>query len=147
MEVLLVEDNRADALLLLELLKERSEQIHLHWVTDGLQALDFLHRRGAFADAPAPKLVMLDLGLPMLSGHEVLAELRCSHVARGVPIMVLSTSDSALDREQCLARGAFAYISKPRDLEGYEQLVERLVEDEFPRALKLHAAAAAAAQP
>jgi CheY-like chemotaxis protein len=137
MHVLLVEDNRADALLLLELLKERSSSVELSWVTDGLQALDFIFRRGKFVQSPVPVIVVLDLGLPLLSGHEVLAALRAEPVKPKTPVLILSTSDSALDRDQCLANGAIEYISKPRDLDGYEELVTRLIGVEFPRADKM----------
>ena len=74
--ILLVEDNPADMRLTLEALKEAKVVCNLHWVKDGVEALDYLHRRNGHADSIRPDLILLDLNLPRLDGREVLAEIK-----------------------------------------------------------------------
>lgn len=131
MNILLVEDNQADALLLTELLEDTEKAPVLHWVTDGHYALDYVYRRAPYQNAWQPDLILLDLGLPRLSGYEVLQELKKS--ACTVPVIVLSTSGNPEDTSRCLDLGARDYICKPRNLDGYTALVQRLMMLELPK--------------
>jgi two-component system, chemotaxis family, response regulator Rcp1 len=128
MNILLVEDNRADAHLLAEFLSEKEGAPSMHWVTDGYQALDFVFQRNLHRNAHAPDMIILDLGLPRVSGYEVLKQLKEDKKYAHIPIVILSTSCNPLDRNQCKSMGADAYFSKPHSLKGYESLVQELTQ-------------------
>src|SRR5215218_6650871 len=91
-EILLVEDNLGDARLAAEALKENKVHNNLHHVVDGVEAMAFLSRRGEYAAAPRPDLVLLDLNLPRKDGREVLAEIKEDLELKLVPVVVLTTS-------------------------------------------------------
>src|SRR5689334_13217610 len=88
-EILLVEDNPDDVDLTMEAFKESSSQSHLHVVEDGVEALAFLRHQGAYAAAPRPDLILLDLNLPRKTGHELLAEIKIDPELRQIPVVVL----------------------------------------------------------
>jgi two-component system, chemotaxis family, response regulator Rcp1 len=96
-EILLVEDNPGDVRLAQEGLRQSKVPNHLSVARDGEQALQILQRKGVHADAPRPQLVLLDINLPKRSGFEVLAELKADRELRGIPVLILSTSDSQED--------------------------------------------------
>lgn len=131
MNILLVEDNHADAQLLHELLAERDGAPKLHWVLDGYEALDYVMRRGGHANASKPDMILLDLGLPRISGYEVLKEIKEKPEYSGIPVVILTTSRNPLDREQCAALGADSFLSKPHNLRGYEELADKLISQSF----------------
>lgn len=140
MQILLVEDNQADAALLREFFEEREESPTVHWVMDGSDALDFVFRQGKYQDAERPDVILLDLGLPRISGYDALKELKQRPDYAGIPVIVLTTSRSPLDRRQCSALGADAYFSKPHDLRGYEELVQQLMTAQLSGVVKTCAA-------
>jgi CheY-like chemotaxis protein len=84
-------------------------------VRDGVEALDYLHRRGAFAQLPAghPVVIMLDLKMPRLDGVEVLRHLKEDEEMRLIPVVVLTSSRESLDLEECYRLGVNAYVVKP----------------------------------
>lgn len=132
MNILLVEDNQADAYLLTELIKDEPHAPEIHWVTDGHYALDYVYHRGEYINSTQkPDLILLDLGLPRISGYEVLKSLKASTDAN-IPVIILSTSCDPRDTTQCQTLGAMDYIPKPRNLEGYQVLVQRLMALELP---------------
>ncbi|MHC4403832.1 MAG: response regulator, partial [Planctomycetota bacterium] len=92
MEILLVEDSLADAGLTIEALKDGGIPCRVSLVRDGEEAMEFLHRRGIFAQVPRPDLILLDLHLPKKSGREVLAEVRRDEQFQGLPVVVLTAS-------------------------------------------------------
>jgi CheY-like chemotaxis protein len=114
-DILLVEDNPADILLAREALHEAALPSTVHVVEDGVSALAFLHRQGAFAAAPRPALIVLDLNLPRKSGREVLAELKLDPALRDIPVVVLTTSSAEEDVRRCYHLHANCYIVKPHD--------------------------------
>lgn len=138
--ILLVEDNQADAYLLQELFNVRNVPVRFELVTDGAAAVDYLMRRGKYANAARPDCIILDLGLPKKRGHEVLQEVRSSESLAKIPIVVLSTSESPGDRERSLALGANEFLTKPRDLRGFEDLVTRLSQVILPKYVDMEAA-------
>jgi CheY-like chemotaxis protein len=95
-------------------------------VADGEEALAFLRRRGAFADAPTPDLVLLDLNMPRKDGREVIAEIKGSEDLRRIPIIVLTTSDSEVDVRTSYQLNANCYIVKPMGLEDYVRIAKRI---------------------
>lgn len=118
-EILLVEDNPADIRLTAEVLKEAGVHNHLSVISDGAEALDFLHRRGKHAGAPVPDLVLLDLHLPRKSGHQVLDDIKRDDQLRHIPVVVLSTSQSDDEIFQTYQLRANAYVTKPVGVEPY----------------------------
>lgn len=121
--VLLVEDNQQDVKLLKEAFKEANITNPIHTVRDGLDAVEFIHQRGQFTDAPVPTLVLLDLELMVVDGFDVLRDLCVRDPVRGIPVIVLSHSDDQDDINEAYAEGATAYLTKPADLDGHIKLV------------------------
>jgi len=135
-EILLVEDNPGDARLTREALKEGKIQNNLHHARDGVEAMEFLRREGAFAGAPAPDIILLDLKLPRKDGREVLAELKQDPQLRSIPVVVLTTSEAEQDILKTYELHANCYISKPVDLEKFIAIV-RAIENFWLAVVKL----------
>jgi len=95
--LLLVEDELADAELFIELLGEISTEFQVHHVLNGQSALDFVKRQGEHVSAPFPNLIVLDLNMPGMSGHEFLRRAKQEPQARSIPVLVLTTSDNPAD--------------------------------------------------
>jgi CheY-like chemotaxis protein len=136
--ILLVEDNPGDARLTLEALKESSAHNRLEHVPDGVEAMDFLRRRGRHADAPRPDLILLDLNLPRKTGREVLAEIKADAMLRRIPVVVLTTSQSEEDVMTVYNLNANCYVTKPADLEDYLKTI-RCLEEFWLRVARLPA--------
>lgn len=125
-EILLVEDNPGDVRLTQEVLREGKIFNHLSVVEDGVQAIEFLHRKGKFDCAPRPDLILLDLNLPRKDGREVLEEIKFSSDFRRIPVVVLTTSQSEDDIVQAYDFHANCYITKPIDLEQFIKVVRSI---------------------
>jgi two-component system response regulator len=116
-EILLVEDNPDDAELTLRVLRNRKLANHVVWVRNGADALDFLYCRGAYAGRSAggsPRLVLLDLNLPKVSGIEVLARIKSDPATRRLPVVVLSSSTHDKDVLDSYNLGVNSYVSRSR---------------------------------
>ena len=92
LEILLVEDSPADALLTLEALRDTKTMHYVHVVGDGVEALRFLRRHSPHAAAPRPDIILMDLNLPGMDGKELLAEIKSDKLLRDIPVVVLSSS-------------------------------------------------------
>ena len=125
-DVLLVEDDPGDILMTKEAFEHYKIRNQLHVVTDGEQALDFLHQTGAYAAAPRPGLVLLDLNLPRRDGLEVLAELKQDPVLRVIPVVILTTSQAEEDILRSYSLHANAYVSKPVDFERFIDVIRQI---------------------
>ena len=125
-EVLLVEDNPGDVLLTTEALEEAKLHINMSVVSDGVEALAFLYRRGPYAEAPRPDLMLLDLNMPRMDGREVLAEIKADPDLRGIPVVVLTTSHAEQDIVRTYNLHANAYVTKPVDLEQFITIVHAI---------------------
>jgi two-component system response regulator len=128
-EILLVEDNDADAELTLRALKKQHLANRLHRVEDGAQALDFLFASGAYADrktANVPKLVLLDLKLPKISGLEVLSRIKSDARTRTIPVVVMTSSREEPDLIKSYALGVNSYVVKPVEFESFSKAVAEL---------------------
>lgn len=112
-EVLLVEDNAADALLAREALALADTSNNVYHVVDGVEAMAFLRREGEYADMPCPDIILLDINLPRMDGHEVLAEVKTAEELKHIPVIMLSTSDDARDIQSSYRNYANSYITKP----------------------------------
>jgi two-component system response regulator len=123
MNILLVEDNKADQVIMKEAFKEACFKCQLSIASDGVEALEFLNREGKFSSAPKIDFILLDLNLPKKNGREVLAEIKKKQKLKHLPVLVFSNSESPQDICQCYELGVNAYINKPSDFEQVVGLV------------------------
>lgn len=128
-EVLLVEDDPGDELMTREAFEDNKIGNTLHVVRDGMEALDFLYRRGEFTDAPTPDLVLLDLNLPKYDGRQVLEQIKSDPDLSHVPVVVLTTSSAEEDILRSYKLHANAYVTKPVDLDQFIAAIRQI--DEF----------------
>jgi two-component system, chemotaxis family, response regulator Rcp1 len=105
-EILLIEDLPGDTRLTTEAFESREMPVRLHHAWDGAEAMDFLKREGRFENAPRPKLILLDLHLPGMSGEEVLAQIKDNRNLKAIPTIILTTSDAPADVWACYKLGA-----------------------------------------
>ena len=122
LRILLAEDNRGDVLLVRESLREHRIKHELYVVRDGQEALDYVGRMGGTDEVPYPDLILLDLNLPKVDGSTVLGELRQHPESARVPVIVVTSSDSAKDKERMAQFGISCYFRKPTEYEDYMQL-------------------------
>jgi CheY-like chemotaxis protein len=125
-EILLVEDSPSDTELTVEALAGGKICNHLSLVEDGVEALDFLRRRGAYQNAPRPDLILLDLNLPRMNGREVLAEIKADDQLSAIPVVVLTTSQDEQDILHAYACHANCYITKPVDFQQFLEAVRAI---------------------
>ena len=125
-EILLVEDNPADVRLVQEALKESRIRNELYVTCDGEEGMAFLRREGAYATAPQPDLVLLDLNLPKKNGREVLAEIKNDPGLRHVPVVVLTTSNSDRDVLESYNLHANCYVRKPVQFQAFIDVVQSI---------------------
>ena len=125
-EILLVEDNPGDFRLTQEALHEGKVYNNLHWAKDGVDALDFLKRRGKHANAPRPDIILLDLNLPKKDGREVLSEIKGDDDLRAIPVVILTTSQAEEDVLRSYDLHANCYVTKPVDLEKFIVVVQSI---------------------
>ena len=126
MEILLIEDNLADARLTCEALKEGNFRHRLTSILDGEEAMRFLNRDKEFARAPRPDLILLDLGLPKMDGRAVLREIKGDPELRSIPVVVMTASKDHEDAVCSQLLNVNAYITKPVDMEKFLGLVKQL---------------------
>jgi two-component system response regulator len=115
-EILLVEDNRNDAEMTMRALKKNNFLNKLFWVQDGVEALDFIRRKGAYESRDphqVPKLILLDLKMPRLDGLDVLRELKGDEKTRRLPIVVMTSSNQERDLVESYRLGVNGYVTKP----------------------------------
>ena len=125
-EILLVEDNPADARLAQEALKDSKIRNTLNVVSDGLAAMDFIYRRGKYADAPRPDVIFLDLNLPGKDGREILEEIKSDSSLKAIPVVILTSSAAEEDIVRTYASHANCYVTKPVDFEQFNKVVQSL---------------------
>lgn len=120
-DVLIVDDDPGDALLIKEFVTQGGLRTSrsTHVVSEGNEALRFVRRLGEFTESPRPRLVLLDLNLPGLSGLEVLAEIKGDDEFTTIPVVILSSSRHPADVERSYGLHANAYIVKPVDLDDF----------------------------
>ncbi len=135
-EILLVEDNPDDVVLTEEALKIGKVWNNLSAVKDGVEAMDFLRRRGEYAAAPHPDLILLDLNLPRKDGREVLAEIKQDEQLKHIPVVVLTTSQAEEDIVKSYQLHANCYVTKPVDLDEFIKIVQS-IEDFWFTVVKL----------
>jgi CheY-like chemotaxis protein len=125
-EILLVEDSPSDAALTREALEKGKIANNLNCVGDGVEALEYLYRKGEFANAKRPDLIMLDLNMPRKDGKEVLKEIKSDPSLKTIPVIVLTTSHAEQDILQSYRLNANCYITKPVDFKSFIDVVKSI---------------------
>jgi CheY-like chemotaxis protein len=128
-DVLLVEDDPGDVLITREVLEHNKIKNNVHVASDGEEGLDFLYKRGAYADAPEPDLILLDLNLPKYDGRQLLERIKSDADLCHIPVVVLTTSSAEEDVLTSYKLHANAYVTKPVDVDQFMTAVRRI--DEF----------------
>jgi len=124
--ILMAEDNPTDIMLTKEALAHAKVINTLHVVEDGIEALDFLHRRGNYAKVPRPDLILLDLNMPRKNGQEVLAEIKADDELKHIPVVVLTTSKAEEDVLKAYGLFANCYVIKPVDFDVFAEVVRSI---------------------
>jgi two-component system, chemotaxis family, response regulator Rcp1 len=137
-EILLVEDNPGDVRLTREALQDGKVRNNLNVVTDGVEAMAFLERKGKYASAVRPDLILLDLNLPKKDGRQVLAEIKADPDLRMIPVVILTTSQADQDIIRSYDLHANCYVTKPVDLDQFIAVVKS-IEDFWLTIVKLPA--------
>lgn len=123
---LLVEDDDDHAEFLMRTLRTYSTSSRVLRVCDGAEALEYLQGEGQYAGRVLPNLVLLDLKLPKLDGHEVLERIKSQPLLKHIPVVVMTTSDTESDRRKAYDRAANGYLVKPADFERFRQMIRDL---------------------
>jgi chemotaxis family two-component system response regulator Rcp1 len=124
--IFLVEDNKADIRLIQEALKTSLLPHQVITVRDGVEAMNYLHQEGEYANAPRPDLILLDLNLPKKDGREVLAEIKSDPQLKRIPVVILTTSKNQDDIFHSYDLHANCYITKPRNLSQLFQIIQSI---------------------
>jgi CheY-like chemotaxis protein len=128
-DILLVEDNPADARLTREAFIDSKMANTLHHVRNGDEAMAFLNRKPPFADAPRPDVVLLDLNMPGMDGRAVLAEMKSDPQLKTIPVVVLTTSEAEEDIARSYELHCNCYVTKPVDFDKFVSIVQAI--DDF----------------
>lgn len=139
--ILMADDDQDDCLLIQDAFTENRLPDALRFVENGEALMDYLYRRGAFADpelSPRPRLILLDLNMPRMDGREALRIIKSDPELRDIPVVVLTTSRYEVDVASSYSTGANSFITKPDTFDGLLWLVSNLIEYWF-KAVKLPA--------
>lgn len=127
--ILLAEDDPGDQELTRRALKNDTGRIDMRVVEDGMEALDYLRRQGAYVDpasAPRPDLILLDLNMPRMNGREVLQALKHDPDLGRIPVVVLTTSQQEADILRSYDLGCNSYIQKPVEMDQFVNVLQQL---------------------
>jgi two-component system, chemotaxis family, response regulator Rcp1 len=119
LNILVVEDSAGDVELIRTGFKQSTVAHNLYVAPDGFAAMDFLLKAGEFKNTPKPDLVILDINLPGMNGHEVLAKIRSNEEIKKTPVIILSSSSSKTDVEQSYKMNVNSYVTKPMELQDF----------------------------
>ena len=128
-ELLLAEDNAADAEMTLRALRKNNLANTVHWVKDGEEALDYMFCRNAYAGrspGSPPKLVLLDIKMPKVDGIEVLRRLKSDATTRSIPVVVMTSSNEERDVMESYRLGVNSYIVKPVEFDSFMETVTKI---------------------
>ncbi|HTT15502.1 MAG TPA: response regulator [Thermoplasmata archaeon] len=125
-QILMAEDNAADARLVREVMAESKILNDLHVVPDGVEAMAFLRREGKYANAPRPSLIFLDLNMPRKDGREVLAEIKSDPDLKRIPVVVMTSSKAEEDIARAYDEHANCYVRKPIDFDQFHTVVKAI---------------------
>lgn len=125
-EALMVEDDPEDVELTIESMGRAKIVANITVVEDGEKAMDYLRRKGRYADAARPDIILLDLNLPRKDGRDVLKEIKADPALKSVPVVVLTTSRAEEDILRSYETGASCYVTKPLGLKQFAEMAEAI---------------------
>lgn len=125
-EILLVEDNEDDVFLTRAAFETSGLRVNLHHVDNGEKCLKFLRKEAPYVDTPFPDLILLDMHMPVMGGHEVLSEIVKDERLRTVPVVVLTTSSEAEDIKMMYHLRCNSYITKPVNFDNFVKAIAEL---------------------
>ncbi len=125
-EILLIEDNEDDVLLTTHAFKKGKVSNNIHVAPDGVEALAFLKREGKYAAAPRSDIILLDLNLPRMNGHELLKVIKSDPLFAAIPVIILTTSKADEDVLKAYKNHSNCFISKPVIMEDFEKVIRML---------------------
>lgn len=123
LEILMVDNDIGDAILTKSALSECGIEYNMSIVHDGVEAIDFLKKQGQYESAPRPDIILLDLNMPCMGGHEVLEWIKNDKDLKVIPVVILTTSTNHTDIVKSYEHSANAYLSKPLNLEDYKAAI------------------------
>lgn len=126
--ILLVEDNEGDIVLTLDAFEESKIKTNISVVRNGGDALDFLFKRGDYTAVEKPDLILLDINMPIFSGHEVLKQIKYSEELKKIPVIVLTTSSAKKDINLAYENYSNSYVVKPIDMEEFLKAILKIEE-------------------
>jgi len=135
-ELLLVDDDQSDVYLAKRAFKRCDTAVTIQVARHGEEALALLRREGCFEEAKRPDLILLDLNMPRMNGHEFLERMKADDDLKSIPVIVMSMSESDIDMKESYRLQASAYISKPIELEAFGHVI-RALEDYWFRSTTL----------
>jgi len=125
-DILLVEDNLDHVELILKALRDNNVLNEVHVLTNGEEAMDFLHQRGVYVDKAQPGLILLDIKLPGMDGIEFLRRIKADPKLKRIPVVILTTSAGEKEIVESYNCGANSYIVKPVDFEQFVKVIKDL---------------------
>lgn len=126
--ILLVEDNEGDILLTMDAFEESKIKTNISVARNGSEALDYLFQRNQYIDMPKPDLILLDINIPIFSGHEVLKQIKEDAVLKKIPVIMLTTSSNKKDINLAYENHANSYVTKPIDMNDFIKAVLKIEE-------------------
>ncbi|MCH8568866.1 MAG: response regulator [Balneolales bacterium] len=126
--ILLVEDNEGDIVLTLDAFETSKVVTEISVARNGQEALDFLFKTGAYKDAKKPDLILLDINMPVISGHEVLKKIKATPNLKKIPIIMLTTSSHEHDIDKSYENHANSYVQKPLQMDDFLIAISRIEE-------------------
>lgn len=123
---LLVEDDLDHAYVVRRTIEKERIRNEIAHATDGAMAMRMLRKEGEHANQPRPDIILLDLKMPVMDGHEVLAEIKKDPHLRTIPVVIMTTSNAESDRERAYEHQANSYVVKPLEFDRFRQLVKDL---------------------
>lgn len=126
--ILLIEDNTGDVLLIKDAFEDAKINSEIHAVDNGEKAVQFLKREGQYADSVEPDLIILDINLPRLNGHEVLQFIKSSEKYCHIPVIMFTTSSTDKDIVESYREHANCYITKPVEVDEFIEAIAKIEE-------------------
>lgn len=127
LEILLVEDNEGDVEMTQRAFRDDTTSCRISVANDGLEALDFLRKRGNFVEAPTPHLILLDLNMPRMDGKKFLEAAKGDIRLKIIPVIMFTSSQSPGDIRECYERHASCYVVKPFESKEFADVVRQVV--------------------
>lgn len=126
--ILLVEDNEGDIVLTLEAFEESKVKTKISVVKNGQDALDFLFKKGPFNDADTPDLILMDINIPIFSGHDVLKIIKSDDILKTIPVIMLTTSSNQKDIDKAYQNYTNSYVTKPIEMDDFLKTILKIEE-------------------